>query len=97
MDKASKIARKSLVLSMDRIIRSINCEIYIEQWLMSGVADGELDNNSTIDDVDDFYIQDDEFKILMDVFSKLVDKAIRNGGFYCDGIISKQKVTKWEW
>ena len=97
MDKASKIARKSLVLSMDRIIRSINCEIYIEQWLMSGVPDGEFYNDSTIDDVDDFYIQDDEFKVLMDVFSKLVDKAIRNGGFYCDGITSKQKVTKWEW
>ena len=69
----------------------------IEQWLMSGVADDEFYNDLTIDNVDDSYIPDDEFKVLMDVFSKLVAKAIRNGGFYCDGITSKQKVTKWEW
>ena len=60
----------------------------IEQWLMSGVADDEFYNDLTIDNVDDSYIPDDEFKVLMDVFSKLVYKAVRKSNKM--GMIKKE-------
>lgn len=61
----------------------------IEQWLMSSVADDEFYNDLTIDDVDDSYIPDDEFKVLMDVFPKLIYKAVRKS--------NKMGMIKKEW
>lgn len=82
--------RKQLVLSMERIIRSLNDEEFLDSWLMCGVADGDLNEDSTWEDVDDYYIKD-EFTDIMNLFCRIMKNATAdgvNGCLYCDGIIS---------
>lgn len=82
--------RKELVLSMERIIRSLNDEEFLDSWLRCGVADGDLNEDSTWEDVDDWYVEDG-FTDLMNLFCRIMRSATSdsvNGCLYCDGIIS---------
>lgn len=96
--------RKQLVLAMETIVRSINAEDLINGWLMCGVADGDLNENSTWEDVDDFYVEDDDnFADIMSCFVRTMRRMIDddefddeerrkgNGYLYCNWVTSKYK------
>lgn len=85
------IERAELVKAMDLIARCINDENVFEEWLISGMPDGELESNQSWDDEYGlgWYIQDEHFAELMGTFLKVVSRAKRHGGLYCDDIVSK--------
>lgn len=82
--------RKKVVLAMEMLARCINDEDVFEGWLMSGVADGDIPLYSTdTNDVDDYYIEDDNFAELMGCFLRRMAAANKSGGLYEDGVVSK--------
>lgn len=81
MTKGEKKIRKERILQMERIMRKINNESIFESWLLIGVADGDLDESSTWEDVDDYYIESDNYSFITGVFLKLTAEAIKDGGF----------------
>lgn len=85
-------ARKKVVLAMELLARCINDEDIFMGWLSCGVADGDIPGYSTdVADVDDYYIEDDNFKDLMTLFLKKMSSAYRSGGLYVDSIVSDTK------
>ena len=83
--------RTKMVKAMEYIARQINDEEVFEGWLMCGVADGDI-TYGDLDggEVDEYYIEDDHFRGLMDEFLILMGRARRSGGLYCGGIVSKE-------
>jgi len=85
------IIRAKMVLAMEFIARQINDEDVFEGWLMNGVADGDIDYGSfDVDEVDDYYLEDDNFRDLMDCFLRKMAAAKESGGLYCDQIATKE-------
>lgn len=85
--------RKTMVMCMEFIARNINDEEVFEGWLMNGVADGDIIYNEIIDNfeetrdyVDEYYIEDDSLRDLMDCFLRRMKGAIKSGGLYCDNV-----------
>ncbi len=88
-EKLNVTERKKMVLAMEYIARQINDEDVFEGWLMSGVADGDLNYGEwDCENVEDYYIEDDNFKDLMSCFLRRMVGAKRSGGLYCNGIVS---------
>ena len=84
--------RKKLVLAMEMLINCVNDESLLEPWLMCGVADGDITPYSTdISEVDDWYIEDENFKDLLSIFCNTMARAWNDGGLYEDGIVSRDK------
>ena len=97
--------RKQLILAMETVVRSINEEGISDGWLMCGVADGDLNDDSTWEDVDDFYVEDDEnFADIMSCFVRTMRRMVdsdeefdeedrKKGNYYlyCDRVTSKYK------
>ena len=83
--------RCALVRAMDLIAKSVNNEIFIEEWLIRGVADGNINQNTDDEDLE-YYIQDTEFADLMDTFLHVMKNAQRDGGLYFDRVISKANI-----
>ena len=79
--------RKTVVKAMEVIARCINDENIFEAWLSLGVADGDIDYDTPIEDIDDDYIEDQNFAELMGLFLRLMRKA-KKDGLYSDGIKS---------
>lgn len=86
-----------MVKAMEFIARQVNDEEVFEKWLMCGVADEDIPyadfDPSTMSD-DDWYIQDDNFKDVMDCFLRTMVRAKKSGGLYCGGIVSSVDETK---
>ena len=82
--------RVELVKAMDTIARSINDEAIFENWLMLGVADGDIDKDTTNEDLK-WYCTDEEFKELMNTFLWCMSMARKSGGLYCDEICGGEK------
>lgn len=96
-ESMNKEHRKKVVLAMEMIARCINDEGIFESWLTVGVADGDIPLYSTdTNDVEDYYIEDDNFKDLMTTFLKLMSRAWKSGGLYEDNIVSRTKDEKVE-
>lgn len=92
--------RKKMVLAMEYIAQQVNDEDVIMSWLLAGVPDGDIPYGSfDISDVDDYWLEDDAFQDLMDVFLRLMSYAKESGGLYCNGIVttegSKDESTKY--
>lgn len=90
-----KLERTKMIKAMEFIARNINSEDVFEAWLINGVADGDIEYGdlagyveSDADDVE-CYLDDEDFADLMDSFLWVMAKAKRNGGLYCDHVISK--------
>lgn len=85
----NKAERCQAVRAMDLLARSVNNEdILYGKWLMGGVADGDIDENTTDEDLE-WYIGDKEFSELMSCFLRCMKAAKEDGGLYIDGIVSK--------
>lgn len=91
------IERIKMVKAMEYICRNLNDENHVDCWLVSGVADGDIeygDLSVRPDDADDldYYIdRDDVFGDIMDTFLHVMHRAYRGGGLYADGVLSKPK------
>lgn len=91
----NKTERIKMVKAMEYIARQINNEeIFCDFWLTGGVADGDIeygDLKVTKEDEEylDYYIQDEEFSDLMRLFLKTMRFAYKDGGLFCDKVVSK--------
>lgn len=87
----NKNERIKVVKAMETLARSINDERVFSTWLLLGVADGDIDEN-TPDEELDFYVEDDvQFADLMNTFLKCMNNAYKNGGLYVDNVVSKEE------
>jgi len=89
------IERIKMVKAMEFIARQVNDEEVFEIWLISGVADGDIDYGDLgINDGDEEelgpYIDDEDFADLMHTFLRLMKAARKSGGLYCDGVVEKE-------
>lgn len=88
----NKNERVKMVKAMEYIARQINDEDVLEGWLVSCVADGDIDYadlSEKDDGILDYYINDKNFADIMDIFLWCMNKAYKDGGLYCDGVVSK--------
>ena len=81
------VERKETVLAMERLVRSCNDEELTMGWLMYGVPDGDI-NDYTVDEVDDYFVDDENFASLMGLFLRIMSQAEKDGGLYIDGVVS---------
>lgn len=87
----NEITRKKMVVCMEFIAHTINDEGIYEGWLIGGVADGDISEGSLdLGQVEDFYIEDDNFRDLMDCFLRRMASTKKCGGLYVDGIVTKE-------
>ena len=80
--------RAKLVRAMETIARCVNDEDVFYKWLLCGVADGDIDNDTTDEDLE-YYCEDKTFADLMERFLDLMTAAKRSGGLYEDRVVSK--------
>ena len=86
MKKAERI---EVVRAMETLARCINNENIFMGWLMVGVADGDITPETTDEDLE-YYIEDDTFAELMGTFLRKMAQARKDGGLYCDGVVSEE-------
>lgn len=87
------IERIKMVKAMEFIARQINDELVFDHWLTVGVADGDIDYgdltvNGDDEEMLDYYLKDENFKDLMQLFLRLMASAKKNGGLYADGVVA---------
>ena len=90
MNKIEK-ERAKMVKAMEYICRQINDEDIFMGWLMSGVADGDIEYGDLDpnDENMEYYIEDDTFAELMGCFLRRMSRAEKSGGLYCGNVVSK--------
>lgn len=86
--KRNNKERIEVIRAMEILARAVNDEDIFYQWLVNGIADGDITDSTSDDDLD-YYADDTEFAGLMDTFLKMMSEARKEGGLYVDGIISK--------
>lgn len=93
--KMNMNARAKAVLAMEYLARCVNDEDNFDLWLSLGVADGDIEDGcleiteNNREDLE-FYVKDnDRFRDLMTTFLKVMKEAWKDGGLYCDGVVSK--------
>ena len=83
--------RVSVIRAMDTIVRSLNDERDILWWLDSGVPDGEI-NTETTDEELYWLVDDDEsFADIMSTFIKIMKRQPVNGAMWVDNVLSKEE------
>jgi len=88
----NKQERADVVRSMEILARCVNDEEVFMSWLMCGVADGDIDEDTTNEEIIEMgYTDDVTFKGLMTVFLRMMKNAWVSGGLYTDGVVSKSK------
>lgn len=80
--------RIAVVRAMETLARQINDESVFEAWLITGVADGDIDESTTDEELE-YYAEDETFAELMGTFLAVMARARKSGGLYADGILSK--------
>ena len=80
--------RCEMIRAMETVMRNLNDEEDIEIWLNNGVADGDIDETTTDEELE-YYIDDETFADLMDTFVYIFQQTSRRGALYCDGVVSK--------
>lgn len=80
--------RAKVVRAMETIARCVNDEEVFYRWLLCGIADGDIDDDTTDEDLE-YYCEDKTFADLMERFLDLMTAAKRSGGLYEDKIASK--------
>lgn len=80
--------RAKMVRAMEYIARAVNNEEVFYSWLLMCVADGDIDEDTTDEDLE-CYCEDETFADLMERFLDLMTAAKKSGGLYIDKIVSK--------
>ena len=87
----NKTERIKMIKAMEFIARQVNDEDVFDYWLVCGIADGDIDygnlsaEEGPTEDLD-YYLEDDHFGDCMLTFLRLMQKAKKSGGLYCDNI-----------
>lgn len=82
--------RAQMVRAMETIMRNLNDEDILDSWLVIGVADGDITEDTTDEELE-WYCEDKNFSELMDVFVRIMKRATKGDTravLYCDGIIN---------
>lgn len=91
----NRVEREKMVRAMEFITRQVNDEEVFENWLINGVADGDINYGDICPNGDEdieYYIEDnDTFKDLMTQFLWTMKEAWKSGGLYCDGVVSDDR------
>lgn len=74
--------------AMELLVRSVNVEDYLENWLMEGVADGDITEETTDEELLDYVEDDKNFADIMSVFLYIMHLAYKDGGLYVDKVVS---------
>ena len=88
----NKKERIKLIRAMETVVRSLNDENKIDKWLMCGVPDGEITNDTKDEDLE-WLIEDKTFQDIMTCFVRTMKNATKDkvkGTLYCDGIVNKE-------
>lgn len=81
--------RVQMVRAMETVCRNINDEEVFMGWLMCGVADGDIDKETTDEFLQEAYCKDDDgFAELMDCFLRCMNRAYKSGGLFCGDVVS---------
>lgn len=80
--------RIEVIRAMETLARAVNDEMVFEKWLICGVADGDIDETTTDEELE-YYAEDEAFAELMETFLKVMSMAKKSGGLYVDGVVSK--------
>lgn len=83
--------RIKMVRYMEHIARCINNENIFMTWLSYGVADGDIDSDTTDMELLGYVDDDETFAELMDVFLNCMKRAEKSGGLYCDDVVSRYR------
>lgn len=80
------LKRAKMVRSMETIARCVNDEeIFIGLWLTLGVADEDIKEDTTDEEIVEMgYCEDGTFGDLMNVFLEMMSMAYKDGGLYWD-------------
>lgn len=98
--RINKRERAELLMAMDRIATCFNCEdFYFDNWRVGGIADGDIeydglcDHESNVTNLmnDDYYMDDDNFRDIINAFMHATALARQDGGLYCDGIVAGER------
>lgn len=102
-----KVKRARLMRAMDIIVSSINEEGIDDAWLMNGVADGFITEDTTDEEIFHEYCEnDDQFADIMSCFVRTMGYMLNSDGFkkdsrkngdgylYCDEVVS-EKNDRW--
>lgn len=91
MTGKEKRDRKRMVACMEFIARQLNDEeIFVGDWLSLGVADGDIEyGNLDEEDIQEYYIEDGNFRDLMETFLDCMALAKKSGGLYCGGVVTR--------
>lgn len=100
----NNIKRANMVKAMDTIVTNLNDEELLDAWLMNGVADGDIDYDTPLEEVDScYYEKDKDFADLMALFMRMMRYALEdeeleetdrkkgNEILYCDKVVSKKE------
>ena len=79
--------RAKVVRAMETIARCVNDEEVFYPWLLCGIADGDIDDDTTDEDLE-YYCEDKTFADLMERFLDLMNAAKKSGGLYEDKLVS---------
>lgn len=82
--------RIKMVRAMETLARSINDEAMFTPWLVYGVADGDITDDTEDDELLDYCEDDKIYGDLMSLFLRRMCAAYKSGGLYSDGVTSKQ-------
>ena len=101
MKTKNKRERAELLMAMDRIATCFNNEeLYYDNWRVGGIADGDIiygehrgchDENVDCLMNDDWYMDDDNFRDIINAFMHCVAMARQDGGLYCDCISAGER------
>lgn len=86
----NKTERFEMLKAMELIARSVNDEEVFTLWLNCGIADGDIDESTTLEDLE-YYMEDDIYADIMDTFLLLMKRAYKSGGLYSDRVVSKSQ------
>ena len=87
----NRVERTRMIKAMEFIACQINDEDVLEPWLMAGVADGDIERGDLSDNqIDDWYLDDDNFKSIMACFLRRMKLACHDG-LYCDDILADER------
>lgn len=81
--------RCEIVRAMELLARAVNNEDIFYPWLMVGVADGDIGQNTADEDLSCYIESDEDFADLMDTFLVLMRNAYEDGGLCVDNVVSK--------
>ena len=87
----SKSERIKMVKCMEYIACQVNDEEVQAAWLYNGVADGDIKYGDLTDEDPDgeveWYTTDEHFADLMGCFLRMMSRARKSGGLFCDGVV----------